>query len=150
MKKILIILFGIVTAIIVIVIIFSIKNNENDLLIIKDTSCFSDFSVEGEKVYIECELTIKNSSLEDKTFQLNAIMKDDVELGLLKEENLKGYSQDLTSDKFTVEKKTTKTFSIVFVGDFAGTNKKHDRNLPEIVITTINDGVSVDTEESSD
>ncbi len=103
----------------------------------KDSSYFLDFYVEGEKVYIKCELTIKNFSSVDKSFQLNAILKDDVELDLLKSENLKGYSQELTNDKFTVEKKTTKTFSIVFVCDFAGTNRKHDRNLFEIVITTI-------------
>lgn len=64
-------------------------------------------------------------------------MRNDVDLGLLKQDNLKGYNQDLTSDKITIEKKTTKTFSVMFVGDFAGTNKKYDRNLPEIVITTI-------------
>lgn len=137
MKKILIILFGVLVVAMVVVVFFLINNKEGSLQIVKDTSYFSDFSVEGEKVYIKCELEFKNSSSEDTTFQLKAIMKDDVELGLLKEENLTGYSQDLTSDKFTIEKKTTRTFSVVFVGDFAGTNKKHDRNLPEIVITTV-------------
>lgn len=139
MKKLLIVLLGIVAIVIVtvIVIFFIINNKTDDLRIVKDASYFSDFYVEGEKVYNKCELTIKNFSSVDKSFQLNAILKDDVELGLLKSENLKGYSPELTNDKFTVEKKTTKTYSIVFVGDFAGTNRKHDRNLPEIVITTI-------------
>jgi len=137
MKKILIISFGIVAVIIVVVIFLFINNNDGDLQIVKDTSYFSDFSVDGEKVYIKCEFTLKNSSSNDNMFQLNAIMKDDVELGLLKEENLEGYNQNLTSDKFTIGKNETKTYSVIFVGDFAGTNKKHDRNLPKIVITTI-------------
>lgn len=139
MKKLLIVLFGIAAVVIVTVIVISfvINNKTDDLRIVKDTSYFSDFYIEGEKVYIKCELTIKNYSSVDKSFQLSAILKDDVKLGLLKSENLKGYNQELTNDKFTIEKKTTETFSVIFVGDFAGTNRKHDRNLPEIVITTI-------------
>lgn len=106
-------------------------------------SYFSDFKVNGEKVYIYCKMTITNSSLIDKTFRLNAILKDDVKIGkigkigLLKSDNLKGYNEDLSSDIFTIEKNKYNIFSVVFVGEFAGTYEKHDRNLPEIVITTI-------------
>lgn len=64
----------------------------------------------------------------NKSYQLNAILKDDVELGLIKNRNLKGYSQELTNDKFTVDKKATKTFYIVFVGDFAGINRSMIKN----------------------
>ena len=139
MKKLPIVLFGAAFAVIVTVIAMFviINNNTVDLRIVKDASYFSDYYVEDEKVYIKCEVTIRNFSSVNESFQLNAILKDDVELGLLKSENLKGYSQELSNDKFTVEKKTTKTFSVVFVGDFAGINRKQDRNLPEIVITTI-------------
>ncbi len=121
--------------IIAIILLFNIK--VDDLDIVKDKSYFSDFYVKGEKVYIQCEITIKNSSSVNKAFKLNAIFKDDVELGLLKDENLKGYNQALTNNEFVIAKQSTSSMSVSFVGNFAGINKKHDRNLPEIVITIV-------------
>lgn len=136
MKKILIISFG-VLAVVIIAAVLLLTNNTGGLKVITDKCSYSDYAIEGDKVYIYCGITVKNSSSGAKTFQLNAIMKDDVELGLLKAENIKGYNSDLTSDIFTIEKKTTDAFPVVFVGDFAGTNKKHDRLVPEIVITEV-------------
>lgn len=139
MKKIQNITFGIIAIIMFVVVFLFVNDKERYIQIAEDKSYFSDFFIQGEKVYIECELTLKNSSSNNITFQLNAIMKDDVELGLLKDENLKGYYQDLANDIFTIGKNETKTYSIVFVGDFAGINKKHDRKLPEIVITVVDE-----------
>jgi hypothetical protein len=134
MKKILIILVSLLAAIIIPLVFY---NKPDNLQIIKNESYFSNFSVKGEKVYIKCEIMIKNSFLIAKTFKINAILKDDAQLGLLKSENLIGYNQDLTSNEFKIKKKSTSTFSVVFVGDFAGINKKHDRNLPEIIISPV-------------
>lgn len=123
--------------VIISVVLILIFNNANELKVVKDSSYFSDFYVEGNKVYIKCEITIKNSSYDDKVVKLNAILKDDVELGLLKEENLAGFNTGLICDEFTIEKKSEKNYSVIFVGDFAGTYKKHDRKLPEIVISVV-------------
>lgn len=138
MKKIRLIACACSIVIIAIVTVFGIINKENvDLEIIKDESCFSDFNVENDKVYIKCELKIKNISSKNKTFTLNAILKDDVLIGLIKNENLQGFNTELTENKFIIDPKTSNTFSVIFIGDFAGTNRKHDRNLPPITITEI-------------
>lgn len=153
MKKILMVIVGI--AVVATAIIFLTLNKHTGLEVVKDTSYFSDYKVDGEKVYIYCAVTIKNSSSEEKTFKLNALFNDDVKLGLIKNSDLKGYKAnpdeikllingdlkgsniDLSNDAFTIGKKDSGTFPVVFVGEFAGTNKKHDRLLPTIEITEI-------------
>lgn len=131
MKKLLIILMSLV---VLIAGFIFINNKANSLQIVKEKSFFSDFYVEGDKAYIQCEITINNFSSTDKIFKLNAISEDDVKVGLLKTKNLKGYNQELTSDKFTIKKKSTQTFVVVFTGEFAGTYKKYDRKIPEVII----------------
>lgn len=130
-------MLGILVFAVIAALILHITNINESLEIVKGKSFFSDFYIQKGKVYIKCELTIINSSKNNKEFQLYAILKDDKKLGLLKEDNLKGYNKEITNDKFMIAKKTTKTFSVVFIGDFAGTNKKHDRNLPEIKIVVL-------------
>ncbi len=125
-------------SLLIVIIMFLVFNNKTGALqIVKDESYFSGFSVKDDKVYIKCEIVVRNPFSIDKTFKFNAILKDDVELGLLKDENLKGYNEDLINNEFKIEKKYTSTFSVFFVGDFAGENKKHDRNLPEIIISPV-------------
>lgn len=130
--------FCIVICIIIIVSINFISNNgKANLKIIYKDSYFSNFTVFDGKVFINCELVIKNVNSEDKIFKLNATMKDDVTTGLLVNENLEGFDSEYIEKEFKIDKKTTSSFLVVFIGDFGGTNTKHNRNLPEITIIEV-------------
>jgi hypothetical protein len=113
------------------------KNQIEELHILKESSFYNDFYIEGEKVYIECKITIKNNSNNERSFKLHGDFKEDVQLGLLKNENLIGYRQDLNTTEFTVDKKSKQFFTVTFIGDFAGNNKRYNRNLPKIRVELI-------------
>lgn len=107
-------------SIIITLLLLSNKKTGN-LQVIKKSSYFSNFYVERGKVYIQCEIAIKNNSNNDKKFKVNALLGDDMKLGLLKNKNLKGYNKNLTSDEFSIKKKSTLTKTVIFIGDYAGT-----------------------------
>ena len=54
-----------------------------ELQLVKKDSHFYSFWVEEEKVYMRCDLTIKNISSMDKIFTLEAISPKEVFTGLL-------------------------------------------------------------------
>ena len=56
-----------------------------DVKLDKEKSCFSDFKIENDKVYIYCTLYIDNKSDTEKVISLTASFEEDVENGLLKE-----------------------------------------------------------------
>ena len=118
------------------VIFFSTYRLSN-LHIDKKNSFYSDFSIKEDKVYIKCILKVKNSTSHDQRFNINANFPDDVNLGLLKYENLKGYNKKLEDDIFDIKKNSSLTFEVVFIGEFAGNSNKHDRLLPQIIINPI-------------
>ena len=130
-------MFFILIVLIIIAISLFVNSQKLDLQIIRAQSFFSEFNIEGEKVYIKCELLVKNISSEDKSFILNAILKKDAETGLLKDKNLQGYGTDLSNNYFSINSKSELRILVIFVGDYAGTDRKHDRKLPEIIITEV-------------
>ena len=102
----------------------------------KEKSCFSDFKIENDKVYIYCTLYIDNKSDTEKVISLTASFEEDVENGLLKEALASGYSLDESTQEFQLEKGENQ-LDVVFVGEYAGVDKKNDRLLPDIEITEI-------------
>ena len=95
-----------------------------------DNSCFMDFRVEDEKVYIECVLTIESKMNYD--VYIEGYFPHD-EGKLLKDRSIYAYDKETGSDRFKLVRGTN-SFSVVFVGDYAGTYQKHDRLLPNITI----------------
>ena len=102
----------------------------------EEKSYFSDFKIENDKVYIYCTLFIENKSNTEKVISLNASFEKDVELGLLKEALVSGYSLDEGTQEFTLQKGENQ-LDVVLIGKYAGADKKHDRLLPDIEITEI-------------
>lgn len=92
--------------------------------IVEDESFYSDYYVENEKVYINCTLTICSSK--DQTVSFVGNFEADAETGLLTEETLKTTSLDIKKGKQIID--------VTFVGEFGGTNKKANRNLPDISV----------------
>jgi hypothetical protein len=110
----------------------------NDLEIIKGDdghgrkSHFNDFKIVDDKVYIECIITIKNNTEKNIKFRITAEFKDDALSGLLKNEILEGYNEDLVNNTFNISANETIEYQkIIFIGDFAGYYIKHDRELPK-------------------
>ena len=114
--------------------LFSCQTKEIELN--EEKSYFSDFKIENGKVYIYCTLFIENKSDTEKVISLKASFEKDVEIGLLKEALVSGYSLDESTQEFQL-KKGENQFDVVFVGAYAGADKKHDRLLPDIEITEI-------------
>lgn len=110
--------------------------SSNGVKIDKKQSFFSDFKVENEKVYIYCTLFIENLQDSQKTVELKATFEDDAKNGLLKNASLYGYATDKSTKNFKLHSGENK-IEVVFIGDFAGTNKKQDRLLPDIEIIEI-------------
>jgi hypothetical protein len=108
------------------------SKGNNDLELIKKESYFNDFKIIDDKVYIECKITIKNNTGKNIKYKINAIFNDDVRIGLLKNEILEGYNEDLENNIFNISaNETIKYQKIIFIGDFAGNYIKHDRALPK-------------------
>ena len=113
--------------------LFPIGSKENvQLEIINEKSYFNDFTIIEEKVYIECRITIRNNTEKNISFKINATFEDDVRLGLLQNDLLEGYNEDLINNVFSIPANETIAYwKIIFIGDFAGNYKKHDRALPK-------------------
>ena len=102
---------------------------EADIRLDKANSCFSGFTVEGEKVYLECVLEVVNDSGEEAEVAISADFSEDAQIGLLEEGTLRGYRDDRQTDTFLL-KEGSQTITVVFIGDFDGNPHKVDRLLP--------------------
>ncbi len=89
-----------------------------------------DFKVENGKVLFSCSLAVENLTDDDLTVKITAYSKEDVDGGLLKQAKMSGYCEDMISDTFKM-KSGESSVTVIFVGDFAGRQVKHDRLVPD-------------------
>lgn len=113
------------------------SKNKNAVSIVDSESWFSDFTVDNDKVYIKCEITLQNTADEKQKVKMAAVCPDDVELGLLKEEKIYAVDEQDKVKEFVINSNSGKSFNVVFLGEFAGTAEKSDRLLPEITIESV-------------
>lgn len=106
---------------------------QNDIRLNEDKSFFSDFKIENDKVYLYCTLFVENSSETERTVTLKASFEADVKNGLLKEALTVGYSFAEGAEEFRLQKGENQ-IDVVFIGEHAGGDQKHDRRLPDIMI----------------
>jgi hypothetical protein len=109
----------------------------NQIYVDKSQSYFSDYEVEDDKVFIKCHITIENTFKDEKVVTLSAILPEDVTNGLLKNETAKALKEDGSEMEFVLLPNTSNSFDVVFVGEYAGTNQKANRLLPEIDIEIV-------------
>ena len=114
--------------------IFASYNTTDKIYIDKEKSYFSGFEVENDQVFIKCHITLTNTFETEKMVNLSAKLPEDVTSGLLKNEEVHVLNEDGLENVFILPANASKTFDVVFVGEYAGTNQKNDRNLPEINI----------------
>ncbi len=104
------------------------------MFIINEESFFSDFHIEDNKVYLECEMSI--NSPRDCDIQLQGTFARD-EGKLLKNPTIFAYDAENGSNSFHIVRGTNR-FKVVFIGDYGGTPRKSDRLLPEIKVIELN------------
>lgn len=108
-------------------------------MVLDEKSLYEDFEIFDNQVTIFCSVTVQNDSKHAKEFQMLADFTEDVKTGLLTEANLVGYQKDTNRDTFKIEGEQECTYQVVFTGDFAGTMKIENRNLPKIELIEIED-----------
>lgn len=99
-------------------------------------SFYSGFEIENDKVYIYCNVLIKNPNKDVAKIALSGIFENDAKNGLLKETMLTGYASDLETTEFNLENGDNR-IEVVFIGDYAGKSQKYDRLLPQIKISEL-------------
>ena len=101
--------------------------------VVDDASWYSDFSVQGDKVYITCVVTVECS--EATELQIYGDFRED-EGKLLKNSLLLGQlGEDINSLQSTAALPRGKTeLRVTFIGDFAGTAQKQNRLLPQLYL----------------
>lgn len=110
-----------------------IENKKQAIKIDRENSWFDEFYIEGNKVYMKCYITIRNSSDENNYIKLVAGLEEDAKNKLIKNPKVTGQDSK-GSDMFFVPANSQKEYTVFFIDDYAGENKKQDRNLPEIEV----------------
>ena len=98
--------------------------------LVHDESYFMDFEIEDNLVYIECSLTVQNNNDSDYIFQISADFSKDVEIGLLTDDVLYACDAQNQRQNFILKVKEKKVIECFFIGEYGGTHRKSDRNLP--------------------
>lgn len=117
--------------------LFTLCKTTDKIYVDKKTSYFSDFEVENDKVFIKCYITLTNTFDVEKTVNLSTKLPEDVTIGLLKTEEIKALNEDGSKMDFVLPPNASKSFDVVFIGEYADTDKQHDRNLSEINIEIV-------------
>jgi len=110
---------------------------DGEVSVVTERSYFSDFEVKEQKVHLYCHVALRNDSGSEKTVQLTALFPAD-DKRLLTEREVSAMQGD-KPQSFLVPGNATVEFDVDFVGDFAGTEIKQNRLLPEIRIIEVSE-----------
>ena len=102
-----------------------------------DKSYFVDFYTDDDYVYIECVLNIYNPNNTEAEGKISAIDNEDVEIGLLKNENLTAIDKENQKDIFRL-KSGENTVTVLFKGDYAGIYQITSRSIPRFITISEN------------
>ncbi len=102
-----------------------------------DKSYFVDFYTDDDYVYIECVLNIYNPNNTEAEVKISAIDNEDVEIGLLKNENLTAIDKENQKDIFRL-KSGENTVTVLFKGDYAGIYQITSRSIPRFITISEN------------
>lgn len=100
-------------------------------------SYFVDFYTDDDYVYIECVLNIYNPNNTEAEVKISAIDNEDVEIGLLKNENLTAIDKESEKDVFRL-KSGENTITVLFRGEYAGIYQITSREIPRFICISEN------------
>jgi len=98
---------------------------------------FHEFTVENNRVYFRCELIIYNNTDSLKLVELYADLPEDKDILIKQDRIIAVFQNNVINTTFVLQPGKNTFEEVVFVGDFAGTEIKHDRNLPQIDIVPV-------------
>ena len=122
------------------VLLFSLSScsvEKTPILDNSDKSYFVDFYTDDDYVYIECVLNIYNPNNTEAEVKISAIDNEDVEIGLLKNENLTAIDKDSEKDIFRL-KSGENTVTVLFRGEYAGIYQITSREIPRFIVISEN------------
>ncbi len=129
-----------ISLIICAVLLFSLSSCSVEKTPILDNSgksYFVDFYTDDDYVYIECVLNIYNPNNTEAEVKISAIDNEDVEIGLLKNENLTAIDKESEKDVFRL-KSGENTITVLFRGDYAGIYQITSREIPRFIVISEN------------
>ena len=126
-----------ISLIICAVLLFSLSSCSIEKTPILDNSYFVDFYTDDDYVYIECVLNIYNPNNTEAEVKISAIDNEDVEIGLLKNENLTAIDKESQKDIFRL-KSGENTVTVLFKGDYAGIYQITSRSIPRFITISEN------------
>lgn len=100
-------------------------------------SYFVDFYTDDDYVYIECVLNIYNPNNTEAEVKISAVDNEDVEIGLLKDENLTAIDKESEKDIFRL-KSGENTITVLFRGEYAGIYQITAREIPRFIYISEN------------
>lgn len=125
-------------AVAVIVTCYLIIFIRSKVVVIDDESFFDEFEVIDNEVHIYCVVSLKNNSSESKKVKLLGNFQEEVDIGLLKEDNLEAYFMEDASSTIVIDGNSTiKYIKVEFVGEYAGKAIMRNRLLPQIKVIEI-------------
>lgn len=111
---------------------------KGDVVILNKKSYFNNYVIENNLVKIRCVVTIDNKSKKEKTVKVVADLKDEVNIGLLKQGELTGYFTKTESDSITIPPFSSLNYiDVEFTGEYGGVSKMKSRNLPKLHIIEV-------------
>lgn len=113
----------------------NIQNEQVGIITLdRDKSYLSDFEIIGDKVKINCILTIKNNSEYRIKFNIRAYSDEDYKNGLLKSNELYVIEDEDKISEYIIEPNEEITnLKVSFVGEHGNNNQKVDRNIPDVI-----------------
>lgn len=117
----------------VLFLVFRGRSQENTVLLVREESYFSDFSISEETNQVDfiCWLTFTNPHKQDVSFTLAADFCREQQVGLIVENDLTGENTETGEVIFNIAGESKASFWVRFVGTFGGNAQKSDRNLPD-------------------
>ncbi len=129
-----------ISLIICAILLFSLSScsvEKTPILDNSDKSYFVDFYTDDDYVYIECVLNIYNPNNTEAEVKISAIDNEDVEIGLLKNENLTAIDKESEKDVFSL-KSGENTITVLFRGEYAGIYQISSREIPRFIYISEN------------
>lgn len=101
-------------------------------------SFFDEYEIIDDEVHIYCMISLRNNSSKTKKVKILGDFQKEVDIGLLKENNLEAYFVEEASSVIVIDGNSTlKYVKVEFVGEYAGNAIMSNRLLPQIKVIEI-------------
>lgn len=132
---IIIIFIAVFTSIIIYRLIMIAKDR---VTVINKESFFDEYEIIDDEVHIYCMISLRNNSSKTKKVKILGDFQKEVDIGLLKENNLEAYFVEEASSVIVIDGNSTlKYVKVEFVGEYAGNAIMSNRLLSQIKVIEI-------------